>query len=199
MSQYDVLVVDPPWAYGSAGTAGKPGSAEGQYGTIGNAGREISRRTGAGVENIIASVPIQDWAAPNAHLYLWTTNPKIPFAFRVMEEWGFVYKATLTWVKTASSGGVHGGGMGFFFRGATEHVLFGVRGRKPIPPVLRKPNVIMAPPRGHSVKPDEFYALVGAVSAASDRKIDVFARRERVGWDVWGNEVTSSLARPVAL
>jgi N6-adenosine-specific RNA methylase IME4 len=185
--QFDVLVVDPPWAYGA--DTGRTRTAERHYRTIGNAGREINRRTGEGVQAIVDSAPIREWAAPNAHLYLWTTNPKLPFAFVVMEAWGFVYKTTITWVKITDAG-VHRGGMGWFFRGATEHVLFGVRGHRPIPASLRQPNVILAKRGEHSEKPDEFYSLVESVSPGS--RIDVFARKQRPGWTVWGDEVEVS-------
>lgn len=187
---FSVLVVDPPWAYGRARVgADKSRTAERHYDTIGNAGREINRRTGAGVQAIIESVPILTWAAADAHLFLWTTNPKLPFAFAVMEAWGFTYKTTLTWVKTRSHepGRVIRNGQGFFFRGATEHCLFGVRGHKPIPSALREPNVILAPRQGHSVKPDAFYALVERVSPGP--RADVFARRFRPKWHAWGKGV----------
>ena len=184
---YDVIVVDPPWAYGS--DSGRPNrTAESQYKTIGNRGKEVNRRTGAGIENIIASVPIAAWSKPDAHLYLWTTNPKLPFAFDVMAAWGFTYKTTITWEKVTGVGAVHRGGMGWFFRGATEHVLFGVRGRKPIPAALRQANCFRAiPSREHSAKPDAFYHLVDEVTPKG-RRLDVFARRLRDGWDSYGDE-----------
>lgn len=184
---YDVLVVDPPWSYGS--DTGRPNrTAEAHYKTIGHNGKEINRRTGAGIQSIIDSVPIKDWAAPRSHLYLWTTNPKLPFAFEVMEAWGFTYKTMLSWVKTRADGGVSGGGMGWFFRGATEHVLFGTRGGLGIPSHLRRPNVIMAPATKHSAKPDAFYDALDAIYSDT-RKIDVFARRHREGWSVYGDEI----------
>jgi N6-adenosine-specific RNA methylase IME4 len=186
---YSVLVVDPPWAYGSAGNGSKAnGVAEAIYKTIGNNGKEINRKTGAGIESIIDSVPIESWSAPDAHLYLWTTNPKLPFSFRVMDAWGFEYKTTLTWVKTTKAGTVSAGGMGWFYRGATEHILFGVKGHKPIPAEIRRPNVVMAQPTGHSIKPDEFYAAMDTLYP-EERKLDVFARRTRPGWDSYGDEV----------
>ena len=192
MTKYDVLVVDPPWAYGS--DTGRPNRvAEAHYGTVGNKGKEVNRNTGDGIEEIITSAPVGEWAAGNSHLYLWATNPKLPFAFAVMKAWGFTYKTTLTWVKTAKTGAPHGGGMGWFFRGATEHVLFGVKGNKPIPSALRKPNVILAPPTGHSVKPDAFYDLLDGIYA-DDTKIDIFARRARQGWTVWGDEAPPSVS-----
>lgn len=197
---FDVLVVDPPWSYGKktvARTAGYRSKlavqhyrVEGQEG-----GGEINRRTGAGIEAIIDSVPIKEWGAPDSHLYLWTTNPKLPFAFRVMEEWGYIYKTTLTWVKTTKSGNVNQGGLGWFYRGATEHVLFGVRGHKPIHAPDRRANVIQAQRGRHSEKPSEFYEQLDLLYPG-ERKLDVFARQERPGWYVYGDEIGPEIMPP---
>jgi N6-adenosine-specific RNA methylase IME4 len=40
-----------------------------------------------------------------------------------MAAWGFDYKSIITWVKPSPFG------LGTYFRGSTEHVLFGVRGK----------------------------------------------------------------------
>lgn len=184
--RYTVLVVDPPWSYGSK--TDLPTTAMAQYDTMGHNGKEVNRRTGAGVETIIEATPVRDMADEHAHLYLWTTNPKLPFAFRVMEAWGFVYKTTLTWVKTRRDGGVSGGGMGWFFRGATEHVLFGVKGNKPIPAAMRRPNVVMAETTEHSAKPVEFYEMLRGLYPPDERMIDLYARRAHDRFDAWGNE-----------
>ena len=189
--EYEVLVVDPPWSYGKPTIERKISRnvSSRHYKTIGASGDgEINRHTGEGIENIINSFPVGEYAASNAHLYLWATNPKLPFAFRVMQEWGFIYKTTLTWIKVRKDGGIIGNGMGWFYRGATEHVLFGVKGRKPIPSELRKPNVFLAKRGKHSEKPQEFYDLVDKVSGEDAKKIDVFARKVRSGWDAWGDE-----------
>lgn len=187
-SKYDVLVVDPPWSYGS--NTGRPNrTAEAHYKTIGCEGKEINRRTGAGIQSIIDSAPVLDWSKPKSHLYLWVTNPKLPFAFEIMKAWGFDYKTTLTWIKSRKDGGISGGGMGWFYRGATEHLLFGTRGGMGIPAELRQPNAFMAPTSGHSAKPDEFYDMIDAIYGEDAAKIDVFARRMRLGWTVWGDEV----------
>ena len=189
--KYDVLVVDPPWSYGKPTTEKKVSRnvSSRHYKTIGAGGDgEINRHTGKGIENIINSFPMGEYAKPNAHLYLWVTNPKLPFAFRVMQEWGFVYKTTLTWIKTRKDGGVIKNGLGWFYRGATEHVLFGVRGKMGIPTALRQPNVIMAPRTKHSAKPDKFYQMLDTLYSA-ESKIDIFARHLRPGWDGWGDEL----------
>lgn len=185
-SRYGVVVVDPPWSYGR--DTGRTRTAEHHYSTLGNAGGEVNRRTGAGIQSIIDATPIASWAANNSHLYLWTTNPKLPFAFSVLSAWGFTYKTMLTWVKTRADGGVHGGGMGWFFRGATEHVLFGVKGHKPIHSSLRTANVILAPPTEHSAKPVAFYDLLRSIYPSTERMIDAYARRDHDRFDSWGFE-----------
>ena len=38
----------------------------------------------------------------------------------------------------------------------------------------------------HSKKPDKFYEQIEPLGK---KRIDIFARNKRSGWDVWGNEV----------
>jgi N6-adenosine-specific RNA methylase IME4 len=65
-------------------------------------------------------------------------------------------------------------------------VLYATRGDVRIPPGRRESNVITAPRRGHSQKPDAFYDLVERVSEPP--YLELFARHHRFFWDVWGNE-----------
>lgn len=183
---YTVLVVDPPWSYGK--NTGRKRTAEYHYKTIGENNGEINRKTGAGIDQIISLTPVSDFASSNSHLYLWATNPKLPFAFDVLKAWGFEYKTMLTWVKTKPNGGIHAGGMGWFFRGATEHVLFGVKGAKGIPSALRKPNVFQAPKGAHSEKPGHFYELLRSIYPTQERMIDIYARKKHERFDAWGDE-----------
>ncbi len=183
---YSVLVVDPPWSYGS--DTGRTRTAEFHYDTLGNNGKEVNRKTGAGIESIIRATPVIGMATTDAHLYMWTTNPKLPFSFEIVRAWGFEYKTMLTWVKTTRAGELHRGGMGWFFRGATEHIIFAVKGNKPIPSALRKPNVVLATPTKHSEKPTAFYDLVRGLYPDKERMIDLYGRRKHDRFDSWGNE-----------
>lgn len=178
---YRTIVADPPWAYRvNSGVQGAVGS---QYGTMTN--------------DAIAELPVKSIATDDAHLYLWVTNPRL-FAedhdgcgpIDILQAWGFEYKTTLTWVKKP------GLGIGFYFRGDTEHVLFGVRGSLPIPAEIRESNVFTAPRRGHSAKPDCFYDLVERVSP--EPRLEMFARRARFGWDYWGDESLGTAEMPEA-
>ena len=91
-----------------------------------------------------------------------------------------VSNGAFTWQKLGAPG------LGWYFRGATEHVLFGVRGKARIPAHLRESNHFAAPRTVHSAKPDRFYELVERVCPGP--YLELFARRRRYGWDVWGNE-----------
>jgi N6-adenosine-specific RNA methylase IME4 len=128
---------------------------------------------------------------------MWVTNP-VMLGMRptimgrlsapdLVRSWGFEPKTIITWMKTTQQGNVTRGGMGWYFRGATEHVIFAVRGNLPIPAEFREPNVVFAQRGSHSVKPFEFFALVERVSPAP--RLELFARSERDGWDHWGNEL----------
>lgn len=166
--RYRTIVADPPWRYQKDTSMGaKPGAAEAHYQTLSM--REI------------AALPVREIAADDAHLYLWVTIPRL-YGDRgdrsftpidVMEAWGFEFKTMLTWVKPTV-------GLGWYFRGSVEHVLFGVRGDAPIPPETRERNVIEAPGGGHSAKPDAFLDLVERVSPGP--YAELFARRARFGW-----------------
>jgi N6-adenosine-specific RNA methylase IME4 len=184
-------VADPPWRYTQSGRIPSTGkrrgaAAEDHYPTMTNAE--------------LAALPVADLADQSAHLYLWVTNPRL-FGERQRGEmppvdiaaaWDFRYVTLLTWVKRGALG------MGFYWRGNTEHVLFCVRGDAPIAPERRLVNIIDAPKSRHSAKPDAFYDLVEQVSQPP--RLELFARRQRFGWDTWGNEALPhiDLSEPAA-
>jgi N6-adenosine-specific RNA methylase IME4 len=168
---YRTIVADPPWAYTNG--AVPSGGVDHHFGTMTNAE--------------IAGLPVGEWAEENAHLYLWVTNPRLfPEPHdggygpqQIAEAWGFRYVTLLTWLKP-------GLGLGYYFRGCTEHVMFCVRGRAPIPPELRVANYFTGPRTAHSRKPDSFMDLVEQVSPGP--YLEMFSRRARFGWETWGNQ-----------
>ena len=166
LGRFETVVLDPPWDWGDEGDADQLGRARPTYATM-----PIAE---------IAALPVPDLAANNAHLYLWITNRSLPKGFALLEAWGFRYVTCLTWCKPSF-------GMGNYFRGQTEQVLFGVRGSQPL---LRKDvGTWFAAARGieHSSKPDAFYALVESCSPGP--WLEMFQRRPRPGWVGWGAEV----------
>lgn len=162
---FQTIVIDPPWDWGDEGDVSQFGRAKPEYTTM-----SIDE---------IEQMPIARIADNNCHLYLWVTNRSLPKAFRLIDTWGFRYITCLTWVKPSF-------GMGNYFRGSTEQVLFAVKGSQP----LKRHDVgtHFEAPRGerHSAKPDEFYSLVESCSYAP--YIDIFGRKKRDGWSVWGED-----------
>ena len=79
-------------------------------------------------------------------------------------------------------------------RGQHELLLIAIRGDIPCPlPANRPPSVIGAPRREHSRKPDEAYELIERMYPELP-KIELFARGQREGWDVRGNQATAVTA-----
>ena len=171
MKKYDVIYADPPWSYNNKKTGGSMKSgAEQHYPTM-------------SLQDI-CSIKIP--ANKNCVLFLWATNPLMKEAFTVMEAWGFKYKTMITWRKIMSLG------MGFWWRGQTEHLLFGVRGNiKAFR--MQEPNFIQAKVERHSKKPEAFRKLIERATTKYPNKIELFARQKSEGWDVWGNEVESDI------
>ena len=165
--KYSTIYADPPWPEYGGGKIKR------------GADRHYSLMS---VKDIIA-MPVGNIAEDNAHLYLWATNNYLEAAFEVMRAWGFKYKTTITWGKDKI-------GLGQYFRGQTEHCLFGVKGNLPykIEDDKRQQGttLILAPRREHSQKPDEMRAQIEKVSYAP--RIELFARETFPGWDCWGNE-----------
>ena len=83
--------------------------------------------------------------------------------------------------------------MGWWVRGCSEPLLIAKRKNTPAPSSsfvgLLSPNL------QHSRKPDSVYDYAESLPGPY---LELFARRERAGWDVFGNQVTNSIALPVA-
>jgi N6-adenosine-specific RNA methylase IME4 len=180
---YRVIVADPPWRFDVRDRAtGLGRSADQHYATM--------------MLPEIKALPLNEIAAPNCWLMLWTTGSHLPQAFEVMDAWGFKYSSLgFVWVKLRSGYrrnmlGIQPSdiamGMGFTTRKSTEPCLLARRGNpKRLSRNVR--DVIHAPVREHSRKPDEFYERVERFAAGP--YLDLFARERREGRDVWGNQL----------
>jgi N6-adenosine-specific RNA methylase IME4 len=112
-------------------------------------------------------------------------------AHDVARAWGFEPKTIITWVK-------HKQGepttpsmkMGYWFRSASEHCLFAVRGSLRLNNKICLPTWFAHPRLPHSVKPDSFRQMVEKASPGP--YLELFARKTSPGWSIWGNEVEST-------
>jgi N6-adenosine-specific RNA methylase IME4 len=129
----------------------------------------------------ICALDVAAIAHTDSILWLWTTNHHIEQALAVVAAWGFQQRTILTWAKDRM-------GMGDWLRGQTEHCLFAVRGQ-PIVTLTNQTTLLHGPVRANSQKPEEFFELVESLCPAP-RYLELFARKPRPGWDVWGDEVS---------
>lgn len=186
MTGYPTIVADPPWPYASAGA-----HLRSSYDHRPNSHGKGLAALGAGSEARYGSMSMEDLcalqppAAENAHLYLWTTNAFMCEAHDLARAWGFAPKTILTWVKMQPKG-EPSQKTGYYFRGATEHIIFGVRGSLRLRTTTALPTAFLWPRTPHSVKPDAFYDLVE--QASHGPYLELFARRARFGWAYWGDE-----------
>lgn len=166
---YHTIYADPPWPERGGGKIKRGADRHYELMTV----KEI------------AALPVSALADPEGcHLYLWATNNYLPAALEVMKAWGFAYKTCITWGKDKM-------GLGQYYRGMSEHCLFGVRGCLPYKVAAGKRQqgrtVILSPRRAHSQKPPEMRQMIESVSYPP--YIELFAREKFPGWDAWGNEV----------
>jgi N6-adenosine-specific RNA methylase IME4 len=167
---FDVVYADPPWKYVVNFLSCSP---ESHYQTM-----SIEEISNLEVEN----VKVTDKFADDAILFLWTTNPLLEDALRVMKTWGFTYKSNLVWVKDKI-------GVGFYFRGQHELLLIGTKGNYHPPIDTNRPSSVLHANVGdHSKKPEELYRLIESMYPDA-KYLELFARgNKREKWIAWGNE-----------
>lgn len=195
--RYGCIIADPPWRYGGsdqfqAGESGRVGAETGDL-------RRASRYYPTMAKRDICALPVRDFAADDCVLLLWATLPLLPDALDVADAWGFGYKTGMPWIKVEGDPrrNLWGEweyrpqyGVGFWARACAELVLICTRGNPKPPPAAAASVGIISANFGHSRKPDNLYEYAELFAGPY---LELFARRPRAGWDVWGNEVNSTL------
>ena len=169
--KYRTIYIDPPWPERGGGKIKR------------GADRHYPLMT---IKEILA-LPIQDIADPDGcHIYLWVTNTYLKDGLICLQNWGFEYKTIITWMKDRQ-------GLGQYFRGLTEHCLFGTTPAR-LPYKISDAGKrcqgvtgFFETKREHSRKPDKMREMIECVSYSP--RIELFARDNFPGWDSWGNEV----------
>lgn len=171
--KYQIIYADPPWSYRDKALAGNRG-----------AGCKYQTQEQTWINNL----PVKDIAADDCVLFLWVTMPKLNECWDLIASWGFEYKTVaFTWVKKNKKSDSWFWGMGNWTRANAEVCLLAIKGKpKRISAAVH--SVIDAPVRKHSQKPDEARARIVQLLGDLPR-IELFAREETAGWDVWGDEV----------
>ena len=177
-AKYSVIYADPPWSYRTWNNKGSGRTAENHYPTM--------------TLHDICALPVADIADKDCALFLWATFPNLPQAFEAIKAWHFEYKTVaFCWVKRNKKSSSWFVGLGHWTRANAEICLLATKGK---PQRISKSvrQIVDTPIERHSKKPDEvrnrIVELMGDVP-----RIELFAREHTAGWDVFGNEVNSTI------
>ena len=179
MKKYNIIYADPPWSYKVWSSKGTGRSAEQHYNTM-------------NIEDI-KKLPIHKIAANDCCLFLWVTFPCLLEGLETIKAWNFTYKTcAFNWVKKNKKSDSWFWGLGHWTRANSEICLLATKGN---PKRISKSvhQVCDARIREHSRKPDEIRDKIVQLCGDLPR-IELFARQSTPGWDIFGNEVISSIA-----
>ena len=177
--KYGIVYADPPWRYDMKRGNGV---AENHYPTM-------------SIEEI-ADLPVNELADENCALFLWVTFPLLKEIWKVIDAWGFTYKSVaFVWIKQNKKADSLFWGMGYWTRANAEICILATKG-SPKRYSKRVHQVIVSHIEEHSKKPEEARRRIEQLMGDVPR-IELFARRETPGWDVWGNEVACSLGTEI--
>jgi N6-adenosine-specific RNA methylase IME4 len=171
--RYGVILADPAWMFALRSPKGEGKSPQAHYRCM--------------PLTDIQTLPVSQLAAPDCACIMWATAPMLPQAIDTLDAWGFTFKSAGAWAKQSPTGASWAFGPGYVYRSAAEFWLLGTIGR----PAQRSRsirNLIVAPRREHSRKPDQMHTDIEALFDGP--YVELFARSQRPGWDCWGNETT---------
>ncbi len=169
---YGLIMADPPWHFVLRSEAGEEKSPQAQYDTMSLAE--------------IAALPVADLATEDCVLWLWGTQAGLDDQMQILMGWGF---------KFCSAGGWDKGrwGTGYVWRSVMEFVLIGTRGA-PRFNGASIPNLLDEKATGHSCKPGQAYDYAERM-VPNVRRVSLFERPVRPGWDGWGNQYGQPIER----
>ena len=163
--KYRVVYADPPWSYGNT---------QPDY--------QTEQRDYYSVMKLmdICALDIKGICEDNAVLFLWVTSPILEESFQVIKAWGFKYKSSFIWDKIKHN-------MGHYNSVRHELLLICTRGscQPDVPKLFDSVQTIER--IEHSRKPAEFYEIIEALYPRG-RRVELFSRGKREGWEAYGNE-----------
>lgn len=179
--KFRAFYADPAWEFRAYSPLGMSRSPERHYPTM--------------TTEQICALPVEALAEDDAILFLWAVYHRLPDALMVCNAWGFDYKTVaFTWVKTYRDKlRTYFMGLGYWTRANPEICLLATRGS---PKRINKdvPNLIVSQRCRHSEKPEEIAHRIERL--VDGPYLEMFARRPRDGWSVWGNDVEANLFHP---
>lgn len=167
---YGLIMADPPWRFELYSDKGEEKSAQAHYATM-----DL---------DAIAALPVADLAARDCLLWLWATAPMLHTQIGLLARWGFEFVTSGVWVKTTVNAKI-AFGTGYVLRNAHEPFLIARRGEPKTTRSVR--SVVMGQVREHSRKPEAAFKAAEQLCPGV-RRVELFSRSSRPGWEAWGNE-----------
>lgn len=175
--KFQVVVADLPWSY--YGQQDKWGAAAKFYNTMS--------------DEQLAQFPMRQLLEDKSVLFLWATSPRLDFCVDLIRKWGLTYRGvSFVWVKTNKAGAPMGarGVRPSIVKPTCEYVLAASPVAKGRPLKLHDEsvvNTVLAPVGEHSAKPEEVQNRIDLMYPDAT-KLELFGRRQRAGWLVWGDQ-----------
>ena len=181
-NKYNVVYADPPWSYYNDMTVGPDCT------TV-----KGMRRPPYPVMSVkdICDLPVKDITAEDAILFIWTTDYHLGRCINeVIPAWGFEYKTIgFVWAKKDRSGKQVSFMGAYTKKSGCELCLIATKGNPHNMVVDHKVNSFVEYPRQeHSKKPDIVRDSIVRLVGGDRKMIELFARDNFEGWDVWGND-----------
>lgn len=185
MGVYDCADIDPPWPNYNRSPKGEKKSSVAIYGRM-------------SFEEI-AALPVADLLARHSAVRLWLTWPMVLHGGDIMchyaghdpgrsrpgeclRAWGLRYSTGGVWLKTTVNEKISMG-PGYRLRSVCEPFVIAIKGS---PKTVPQPNFFTGLRREHSRKPEEGFAWFERLMPDAKRRIELFSRASRPGWDTWG-------------
>jgi N6-adenosine-specific RNA methylase IME4 len=184
---FRIALIDPPWTFHAWSHRGEGKGACQHYRC-------------QSLEEIIA-LPVDQLMAADAAVFLWVVQPMFPEALRVITAWNFEYRTkAFVWIKMPKRWNANHlplrirprMGLGYHTRSGTEDCWLALRGKGYRRQSMGVEQVVYAPIREHSRKPDEVRVRIDQRVGGIPR-IELFAREQAPGWNAWGDELQLNL------
>lgn len=175
---YGLIEADPPWSFKTYSNRDR--------GTVPHRAEEEPYRAMTAEE--LLALPVDEIAAKDCVLHMWTISSHLDQALGLGRAWGFTYKSLgFNWVKTQKHDPEKPKmGMGKWLRQDSEIGLIFTKG-KPKRQSAAVRQTILEPAREHSRKPD--CRLERLEQLADGPYLEMFSRSSRPGWAAMGDEV----------
>ena len=174
--KFDLILTDPPWKQSKGGKKNvRPNSS----------GEELEYQTISLDEIKQIQTSARDLCHENHICFMWTIDKYLHESEQMMLDMGYKLHARMIWNK------VTGIPAAFTIRYGHEYLLYCYHGK--LLPVATDErgkihSVFTEQVKGHSQKPDISYRIIERLYP-EQKKLELFSRRKRDGWNAWGNQV----------